>query len=171
MKCKPDPRLCSTFRSCGLTDGHADMASSSMNFILGIYEYLLSVYLSEFVYFFQVGGWKKDWRPSSVKSYSIIVAKSKEEKTGWSLGNRQIWQNLLRKAMAKNDCFVGDDNSYIYLKFVSEFKDSVISSGYITSRILFKGHAEHVHCVPYIAECCWWRFLLSAMTSTNRRGN
>jgi hypothetical protein len=34
----------------------------------------------------------------------IIVAKSKEVKTGWS-NSRQVWQNLLRKAMAQKGLF------------------------------------------------------------------
>jgi hypothetical protein len=42
----------------------------------------------------RLGGWTQGWRHWSVKK--IIVAKSKEMKTGWS-NSRQIWQNLLRK--------------------------------------------------------------------------
>jgi hypothetical protein len=55
----------------------------------------------------QVGG--LDTRLTSLLCKKIIVAKSKEEKTRWS-NSRQIWQNLLRTAMAKKGCFANDDD-------------------------------------------------------------
>jgi hypothetical protein len=50
----------------------------------------------------QVGGWTQGWQPRSVKK--IIVARSKKVKTRW-YNSRQIWQNLLRKAMAQKGLF------------------------------------------------------------------
>jgi hypothetical protein len=40
------------------------------------------------------------------------VANSKEVKTGWfnSRRNKQVWQNLLRKAVAQMGCFAYDDD-------------------------------------------------------------
>jgi hypothetical protein len=44
----------------------------------------------------------------------VIVAKSREVKTGWP-NNRQIWQDLLSKAMTQKGLFAKDDDLYIYL--------------------------------------------------------
>jgi hypothetical protein len=56
---------------------------------------------------FQVGVRRKDRRLFFVKR---IVVKSKEVKTGWSTsqhiaGNRQTWQNFLRRAMVRKGLF------------------------------------------------------------------
>jgi hypothetical protein len=50
-----------------------------------------------------------DARLKTLLFKKIIVAKSKEVKTGWS-SSRQIWQNLLRKAVAQNAYFADDDD-------------------------------------------------------------
>jgi hypothetical protein len=43
---------------------------------------------------------------------NITVAKSKEVKTGWSNSrrNRQVWQHLLRKAVAQKGSSADDDD-------------------------------------------------------------
>jgi hypothetical protein len=49
-----------------------------------------------------------DARLTTLLYKKITVAKYKEVNTGWS-SSRQIWQNILRKAMLKKGCFFNDD--------------------------------------------------------------
>jgi hypothetical protein len=48
--------------------------------------------------------WRLDARLMTLLCKKIIVTKSKEAKSRWS-NSRQIWQNLLRKAMAQRGLF------------------------------------------------------------------
>jgi hypothetical protein len=53
----------------------------------------------------QVGCWMQGWQPCSVKKNTVVKSKEVKTRLSNSWWNRQVWQNLLRKAVAENGPF------------------------------------------------------------------